>query len=451
MFQREAIKYLRHWAQKENRKPLIIRGARQVGKTSLINEFGKEFDLFLYLNLDKKKDAVFFEKELPVQQIFESLLVTNGLTKPKGRILLFIDEIQNSPVAIKLLRYFYEEMPEIYLVAAGSLLETLINRQVSFPVGRVEYMALRPCTFAEFLGATGEIQILETLNSRSVNELLHNRMTDLFKQYALIGGMPEVVDHFSKNRDLIALGEIYQTLLAGYRDDVEKYAPKELLINPIRQVIKNGWDYAAQRITFEKFAHSNYKSREMAESLRILEKALLLELVYPIVETRLPISKDLKKKPKLLWLDTGLVNYASGIQVELFNKDMISDAWRGKVTEHIVAQEIIGASTRFLDERYFWVREAKNSQAELDFILKTNDFGLIPVEVKSGDNSKLKSLQLFMQDSPSKYAVRFWNKYESIDKITLLSGKSYLLFSLPIYYAGFIEEKIKLMIKNLNQ
>jgi hypothetical protein len=311
-------------------------------------------------------------------------------------------------------------------------------------------MALRPCTFPEYLGATGEIQLLDKLNTLSVNELLHDRMMELFKQYALIGGMPEVVDHFAKNRDLIGLGEIYQALLAGYRDDVEKYAPKDNLVNPIRQVIKNGWDYAAQRITFEKFAHSNYKSREMAESLRILEKALLLELVYPTIETRLPISKDLKKKPKLLWLDTGLVNYASGIQSELFNKEMISDAWRGRVSEHIVAQEIIGASNRFLDERYFWVREAKNSQAELDFLINSNEFGLIPVEVKSGDNSKLKSLQLFMQDSPAKYAVRFWNKFESIDTITLPSGKNFLLFNLPFYYAGYIETKVKSLIPNQN-
>lgn len=449
MFHRDAIIYLRNWAQKETRKPLIIRGARQVGKTSLISEFGKEFDLFLHLNLDKKKDAVFFEKELPVQQIFESILVTNGLTKPKGRVLFFIDEIQNSSVAIKLLRYFYEEMPEIYVVAAGSLLETLMNKRTSFPVGRVEYMALRPCTFTEYLGATGEIQLLEKLNSLTVNELLHDRFMELFRQFTLIGGMPEVVDHFAKNRDLIALSEIYVSLLAGYRDDVEKYAPKNSLVNPIRQVIKNGWEYAAQRITFEKFAHSNYKSREMAESLRILEKALLLELVYPTIETTLPVSKDLKKKPKLIWLDTGLVNYASGIQVELFNKEQISDTWRGKIAEHIVAQEILGASVRFLEERLFWVREAKNSQAELDFLINSNELGLLPVEVKSGDNSKLKSLLLFMQDSPSKYAVRFWNKFESVDTITLPSGKNFLLFNLPIYYAGLIEKKLKSMIKNL--
>lgn len=450
MFQRNAINYLRNWAQKENRKPLVIWGARQVGKTSLIKEFGKEFDLFIHLNLDKKADAFFFERELQVTEIFDSILVSKRLTKPKGKVLLFIDEIQTSSVAIKLLRYFFEEMPELNVIAAGSLLETLFNKQVSFPVGRVEYLALRPCTFSEFLGAMGEIPLQEKLKEVSVNELMHNRLMELFKLFALMGGMPEVIENYTQHKDIVALGEVYETLLAGYREDVEKYAPKDSLINPIRQIIKSGWEYAGQRITFERFAHSNYKSREMAESLRVLEKALLLELVYPTVEIKLPISKDLKKKPKLIWFDTGLVNFASGIQSDLFNQENISDSRRGKVAEHIVAQEMLGASFRFLEERHFWVREARNSQAELDFVLKTNDFGLLPVEVKGGDNSKLKSLQLFMNDSSAKYAVRFWNKFESIDKITLPSGKSYLLFSLPFYYAGFIEEKIKSLTKNLN-
>lgn len=449
MFQRNAINVLREWARKENRKPLVIRGARQVGKTSLVQEFGKEFDLFLHLNLDKKADAFFFEKELQVKEIFDSILVSKQLTKPQGKVLLFIDEIQTSPVAIKLLRYFFEEMPELYVIAAGSLLETLLNKKISFPVGRVEYLALRPCTFSEFLGAMGELPLLEKLNEAAVNELMHNRMIELFKLFTLIGGMPEVIENYAQHKDIVALGEVYETLLTGYRDDVEKYAPKDALINPIRQIIKSGWEFAGQRITFERFAHSNYKSREMAESLRVLEKALLLELVYPTVETKLPITKDLKKKPKLIWFDTGLVNYASGIQHDIFNHENISDSWRGKVAEHIVAQEILGASFRFLEERHFWVREAKNSQAELDFLINSAEFGLIPVEVKSGDNSKLKSLHLFMENSSAKIAVRFWNNFERTDTIELTNGKIYQLLSLPFYYAGFIEKAVKKRLQNI--
>ncbi len=444
MFKRNVIHDLRNWAGKENRKPMVIRGARQVGKTSLVDEFGKEFDLYLSLNLDKKSDQVFFSKETAVSQIFESILVSKRLQKPRGRVLLFIDEIQNSSFAINSLRYFYEEMPDIHVIAAGSLLETLLHRHVSFPVGRVEYLALRPCTFSEFLGALGEYPLQEKLTSVSVSELLHTRMMELFRQYTLIGGMPEVVDHFANKKDIIALDPIYQTLLTGYRDDIEKYAPKTTIANILRHVIKHGWEFAAQRITFEKFANSNYKSRDMAESLRTLEKALLLELVYPTTEIQLPVTRNLKKKPKLMWLDTGLVNFASGLQIELFGKNNISDTWRGRIAEHIVGQEIIGASNRFMEERNFWVREARNSQAELDFLVTNRHFGIVPVEVKSGDSSRLKSLQLFMQDSTAKVAIRFWNNYESKNYISLPSGKQFALLNLPYYYSGFIDKYLDL-------
>lgn len=440
MFERIAIHYLRAWAKKKSRKPLIIRGARQVGKTSLIDEFGKEFDHYISLNLDRKSDLDFFSIETSATQIFESILISRRLQKPKGKVLFFIDEIQNSSIAIKSLRYFYEDMPELYLIAAGSLLESLMQKQVSFPVGRVEYLALRPCTFSEFLHAMGELPFLEKLTSVSVPKLVHFRLMELFKQYTIIGGMPEIINHFSNERDIIALDNIYQTLLTGYRDDVEKYAPGSTITEILRYVIKYGWDYAAQRITFEKFANSNYKSRDMAETLRTLEKTLLLELVYPTTDTKLPVRKDLKKKPKLMWLDTGLVNYAASLQNELYNKEDISDAWRGLIAEHIVGQEIIGASNRFLEERHFWVREARNSQAELDFLFISANHGIVPVEVKSGDSSRLKSLQLFMQSSPSDIAIRFWGNFESKNKIKTPSGKEFTLFNLPYYYAGFIDK-----------
>ena len=154
MFERNALKWLREWKQREDRKPLVVRGARQVGKTSLIQQFSKDFDIYLSFNLENPDDARLFSKEIPVKELFQLMLLERH--KPqKGTILVFIDEIQNSAYAIKMLRYFYEELPEIYVIAAGSLLETMLNKHISFPVGRVEYMALRPCSFCEFLGAIG--------------------------------------------------------------------------------------------------------------------------------------------------------------------------------------------------------------------------------------------------------------------------------------------------------
>ncbi len=445
MFERNALRWLRQWRTKSTRKPLVIRGARQVGKTSLVDSFGKEFDCYLKFNLDNAEDLALFAKEQPIEELFATLLIVRGKRKDAGSTLLFIDEIQNSPVAIKMLRYFYENLPQVYVIAAGSLLETMLfrNREVSFPVGRVEYMALRPCSFDEFLGAVGESGLQETVRAASVPEVLHSRVEKLFDLYTLIGGMPQVVAEYAATHDIVALDDIYQSLLAGYQDDVEKYTSSETSRNVIRHIITNGWGYADEQITFDHFAASNYKSREVGEAFRTLEKTMLLELCYPTTQTNIPIIPDHKKRPKLLWLDTGIMNYAASVQRELIGKDDINDAWRGKIAEHIVGQELLTLSPQYLTKRTFWVRESKNAQAELDYLYNSREYGLIPIEVKAGSNAHLKSLQSFMRTSTSTTAVRFWNKPLRKDSVAL-EDKEFTLLSLPYYYAGQLDTVLRL-------
>ena len=451
MFERKALNWLRSWRNNKDHKPLVIRGARQVGKTSLVDMFAKEFDCYLRFNLDVEDDLRLFEKEMPVKDLYSLLLVMRNKAKNEGSTLIFIDEIQNSPLAIKMLRYFREELPEVYVIAAGSLLETILdkNKQISFPVGRVEYMALRPCTFEEFLGAMGETGLQEILCSAQVPEALHTRMMSLFNKYSLIGGMPQAVASYAEAEDIVALDSTYQSLIAGYMDDVEKYTKSNTLRNVIRHIITNGWSYADEQIAFDHFAASNYKSREVGEAMRILQKTMLLELVYPSVETNLPIVPDMKKRPRLMWLDTGLVNYAAGVQSELYSVDDLNDAWRGKIAEHIIGQELLGQNNLFLEKRTFWIRDSKNSQAELDYLYNSRRYGLVPIEVKAGSNAHLKSLQEFMFDSRCKYAIRFWNKPERKDVVhiekkdrdgTIIKSRDYTLYSLPYYYAGQLEK-----------
>lgn len=454
MFERKALAWLRSWKNKESHKPLVIRGARQVGKTSLVDAFGKDFDVYLKFNLDDISDRSIFEKEMPIKELYSILLAIRGKKKYEGSTLIFIDEIQNSPIAIKMLRYFYEEYPEVYVIAAGSLLETMLdrNKHISFPVGRVEYMVLRPCTFDEFLGAVDEKGLHDMICSATVPEALHSYVMTLFNKYALVGGMPQAVAEYARTSDIIALDDIYQSLIAGYMDDVEKYTTTDMSRNVIRHIIMNGWAYADEQITFDHFASSNYKSREVGEAMRTLQKTMLLELVYPSVETNVPIVPDMKKRPRLMWLDTGLMNYAAGIQSELYGIDSLNDAWRGKVAEHIVGQELIGQSGRYLEKRTFWVRSNRNSQAELDYLYLSRKYGLIPIEVKSGDNAHLKSLQEFMLNSDCKYAFRFWNNPERTDSIhierkdkagNIIKSKGYTLCSLPFYYAGQLEKVLE--------
>jgi len=440
MFQREALENLKRWAAKPKHKPLVLRGARQVGKTTLVDEFAGRFDTYLYLNLENKRAKALFEEDFSMDELVSQIFLFCNKPREKGkRVLLFIDEIQYSPPAVARLRYFYEEVPDLFVIAAGSLLETLISAQISFPVGRVEYLAVRPCSFCEFLVAMGETELEKAIKQHSISQALHSKTMSLFNTFTFTGGMPEIVAHFAENRDFVSLNEIYETLLTSYRDDVEKYAKNEAMKHIIRYILKEGWSYALQRIALGNFANSSYKSREMGEAFRTLEKTMLLELVYPAISTLLPASADLKRSPKLIWNDVGLVNYAANIQQEIFGSKDILDAYRGKIAEQIVAQELLAHETRVSAQRAFWVREKKGSDAEIDFILQYES-KIIPIEVKSGHNAKLRSLHLFMDEAPHDIAVRVWSQPFSIDEVITPTGKKFKLLNVPFYYVGGLKE-----------
>jgi predicted AAA+ superfamily ATPase len=437
VIERNLIVELEQWATKTNRKPLILRGSRQVGKTTLVNNFAKRFDNYLYLNFEKNPSAIaLFEKEQETDDLLaETFLFCNKENKP-GKTLLFIDEIQNCKMAITKLRYFHEaKMPDIYVIAAGSMLESMLNKHVSFPVGRVEYLAVRPCVYNEFLRAIGEHQLEKALLNCKIPEALHSKAMNLFNTFALIGGMPEVVADYAENKNFVGLKSIYESLLTSYRDDVEKYARNETMSQTIRYILQSGWKFVAERITLGGFAGSSYQSREMGEAFRTLEKTFVLELCYPTTDTLVPIVKDLKRSPKLLWLDCGLVNYAANIQKEVFGAMDILDVWRGKIAEQMVAQELLALDSSVSNVRNFWVRNKKDSQAEVDFVIQF-DSKVIPIEVKSGHNAKLRSLHLFMDEAPHNVAVRIWSQPFSIDEVTTRQGKNFKLINLPFYYIG---------------
>lgn len=445
MINRNLIASLRFWAKDEDRKPLVLRGARQVGKTTLVNDFSKDFDVYLKLNLDKEEDCSLFDDYREINSLISAIYVSNGQVKRDVPTLLFIDEIQSSPKAVAMLRYFYEEANWLYVIAAGSLLESLLNRTISFPVGRVEYMAVHPCSFTEFLNGIGEDfdqQLIETVNGEAV----HKRLMQYFRDFAVVGGMPAVVKKYAVKRDILACNRIYDGLLAAYSDDVEKYAHSDVLVQVIRYLISEGWRYAGAAIAFERFGGSNYRSREVGEAFRMLEKTMLLELVYPTNSTQFPLLTSRNRKPKLIWLDTGIVNYVAGIRKELFSASDIQDVWRGLVAEHIVAQELVALETRVNVHRQFWMREKTTSSAEVDFVIGYEGKA-IPVEVKSGTNSKLKSLHLFMDEAPHDIAVRVWSQPLSVDLVRTQTGKEFRLINMPFYYVCVLERVLEKILK----
>ena len=432
MFFRQIEVELEKWAAKPGRKPLILRGARQVGKTTVVHKFGKKFDNYLYVNLEKSSAKDLMESKDEVKNLLPLLFLYTNNTRKEGTTLLFIDEIQVSAHVLSLLRYFYEETPDIFVIAAGSLLETMLDKHISIPVGRVEYMALHPCSFIEFLIAIGEDRFVALIVKGELPEAFHTTIMDFFNIYALIGGMPEVIADYVNQRDILGLSSVFNQLLNGYKNDVEKYAENNKQANVIRHILENGWAFSAQTITLGGFASSAYQARETGVALRTLSKAMLLALVYPTTSVLMPVISDLKKAPKLFWLDVGLVNYAAGIQREYILKKDLLDTWRGRAAEQIVAQEFTALYFEVGRKNNFWVRNKRGSTAEVDFVYVWNGI-VFPVEVKSGHNAHLKSLHQFMLDANHDLAIRIWSGKYSVDIVQNLYGKSFKLINLPFY------------------
>jgi uncharacterized protein len=446
---RNILVELENWRKSDSRKPLILRGARQVGKTTAINIFGKTYAQFISLNLEKPEEADLFHKGQNIQRLVEAIFfLHNKNIQQKADTLLFIDEIQAVPKAISLLRYFYEEIPELHVIAAGSLLETILKENISVPVGRVEYKVLRPVSFDEFLKAVGEAASAEIIKQIPLPEYAQNKLLQLFHSYALIGGMPEAVQHYSVHRDLGALTSIYESILVSYLEDVEKYARNTTMVQIIRHCIRSAFGEAGGRISFQGFGQSNYKSREVAEALRTLEKTLLVKLVYPVTQTQLPLLSDKRKKPRLQVLDTGLMNRFAGLQASLLGVSSLNNIYEGKVAEHIVGQELLARKFNILHENFFWVREKKGAEAEVDFVVPLED-KVIPLEVKNGATGKLKSLHQFMDSVPHTMAVRLYSGTLNVHAAITPNGKNFHLLNLPYYLVSQLDSYLNWFQKQI--
>ena len=440
MYQRNAVQELLKWKKSTGRKPLVLRGARQVGKTTVVDVFSQTYAQYIYLNLELEKEREVFQKYGSIDEIVPYIFLQYNKNLDKaGDTLLFIDEIQIEPKAVAMLRYFYEKYPNLHVIAAGSMLETLFDRGINFPVGRVEFRVVHPVNFEEFLGAVNEIQALEMYHKVPLPAFAHTKLLQLFHTYTLIGGMPEVVAKYAKNKDITSLSGIYESLLATYFDDVEKYAKNRNQVQMVRHAIRASFYEAGARIKYQGFGASLYNSREMSEVLRMLEKTMLIHLIYPTTQTAAPFMPDVKKSPKLHTLDTGMVNYFSGLQKELFGTRDLNAHYQGKITAHIVGQEILASKFNILHSLNFWVRDKKQSDAEVDF-LYNHDGQMIPVEVKSGKSGKLRSLLQFLDMSGISVAVRFYAGPYQVEEHKTFEGKPFKLINIPYFLVGKLAE-----------
>jgi uncharacterized protein len=437
MFARHINRILMEWKNRANRKPLVVRGARQVGKTSAVHMFGKAaFENYIYINLEIEDNAALFAKTLPLKELVQLIqLKFNQRIKP-GSTLIFIDEIQNSPVAMNQMRFFHEEMPDVHIISAGSLLEVKIKTEgFTFPVGRVEYCYMHPVTFDEFLSALGETEASDLIASFKSDEYpaeeIHSVMMKKFHHYMIVGGMPEAVARYAEAGNFMDADPIYESILTGFRDDVVKYAGSAKT-KYIQHIIEHASKYVGLRIRYEKFGESNFRSREMSEAFDVLEKAMIINRVFASASRQIPLMGNLKKAPKFLHLDIGLVNYQLGIRSEIASIDDINAVYHGQLGEQIVGQTLLSLNIRKNAPLHYWYRDQKGAISEVDYLL-TVDNRLVPVEVKSGKTGSLRSLNQFMDESGSDLAVRVYSGPFARETITTSSKKKFILLSVPFY------------------
>jgi predicted AAA+ superfamily ATPase len=440
MFKRNLLKYLETWKNSRNRKPLILRGARQVGKTSVIGLFGQAFDQFIVLNLERDSDKNLFENSTSVEMVLKGIELSKGKNPFQPNTLLFIDEIQNSAKAIELLRYFYEDYPKIAVVCAGSLLEAIMKKEgFSFPVGRVEFLYMHPLTFDEYLQALGKDKVLKALQEITPDNLpdanLHQMAGEIFNEYCFVGGMPAVVQDFLENKSYAIIADIKESILTALKDDVAKYSHMTES-KYLRHVIEYAPYSVGTRITYEKFGNSLYRSREIKHAFELLEYAMIIQRVYGSPTVTPPIVPHFRVAPKLVYLDSGLVIQKLGLTSEISITKDLNSIFRGSFAEQIAGQAFLSENIKRHDALSFWYRNTQSSIAETDYSYLHNG-KVIPVEVKSGSTGSLKSLHQFMHLAPSKQAVRLYSgelKSETVEankiKFNLISVPFYLQWRL---------------------
>ncbi len=436
MFNRKIINYLAGWKEKATRKPLILRGARQVGKTSAVLMFAeKYFKNTVYINLDKADHAKLFKEDISLDDFEKIIQIKFHQTIIPGETLVFIDEIQNSLSLIKLLRFFYEEKPELHVIAAGSLLQVRIDREgFSLPVGRVEYAYLYPLDFFEYLEAMGEGDLAGYLKEVKSNEIIpeaiHNTAINLFYEYAMVGGMPEIIKYYSQNKDINELESIYSSLSTSYSEDVYKYA-SSADVKYLIHIIEKLPYYAGTAITYEKFGESNYRSREMGKAFDLLEKAMLINKLQATKSVELPLMGQSKRPKKLLFLDVGLINHQIGIRGDFLEMKDLNNLYKGRISEQIVGQNILAQFMQCPLDIFYWAKEKEKGRAEVDYCLSHNN-QIVGIEVKSGVTRNMKSLLSFGGVVKNAKLIRIYGGPRSREKVKY-AGKSLFLESIPFY------------------
>jgi predicted AAA+ superfamily ATPase len=404
---RTEIANLITWKSSKSRKPLIIRGARQVGKTWLMKEFGKnEYKQTIYINFESSKHLhSIFNTDFDIQRILTALQIETGIIANKHDTLIIFDEIQEVPEAITSLKYFYETAPEYHIIAAGSLLGVALHKHISFPVGKVEFLDLYPLSFTKFLTAIEQKNLVSLLENKNweLIKSFKEKFILFLKQYYFIGGMPEAVHSFSINNDFNEVRKIQKAILNAYEQDFSKHAPIEI-VPRIRMV----WNSISAQLAKEnrKFIYGLIKKGARAKDFELAITWLidcgLIHKINRISKPAIPLKAYMDISAfKLFLVDIGLLNAMGNIDIKtLLEKNSIFQEFKGAITEQFVLQQML-CSKKF--NIYYW--SAEKSDAEIDFLIQ-HEGQVIPIEVKAEENLQAKSLKVFCEKFKPQLAIR---------------------------------------------
>jgi predicted AAA+ superfamily ATPase len=454
---RNILKDFNIWKSNSSRKPLVIRGGRQVGKTFLIRLFAKEhFNHLVEINFERDPEISTLFASRDPEKIIRLLELQFNIPIKSGSTLLFLDEIQAVPPVLSTLRYFYEEMPDLHVIAAGSLLEFALEEPAfSMPVGRIEYMHLGPLLFEEFLIAAGKDRLADFLNHLSLGEdipgPIHNQLLGLLKIFLVAGGMPEAVAVYLKNSSWQQCESIKQSLLLTYQDDFSKYKGRVQHQRLVR-VFKKLPMLAGQKFKYVN-VDRNERSVDLSRALALLCQARVAYKVFHSSSSGVPLGATIdEKKFKALFLDVGLMSTATGLNLLDYEKaEDVMVVNSGSICEQFIGQQLLYSQQSYREpELYYWAREKKNSSAEVDYVIAEGS-AIVPIEVKAGKSGTLKSLHMFLREKSLALGVRFNSDIPSLLtlKTTLPDGQNlnYQLLSLPLYLAGQVRRFIRQCIE----
>ena len=434
------------WKNSERRKPLLLRGARQVGKTYAVRQLGKKCDDFVEVNFELRPDAIpVFETNLKPERIIRDLSILLNKKIIPGKTLLFFDEIQAAPKAIISLRYFYELMPELHVIAAGSLLDFSIE-SIGIPVGRVVSLYMYPMSFIEFLHALDYGLLLQSIFVHDVHDpmpsTLHEPLVALFGQFMAVGGMPEAVSVWRETQDLQACGNVHRTLVDSYRQDFAKYATRfqikyiERLFSGIPRQMGNKFKYSA--------IEGEYRKRDLVPCFDLLQTAGVAHRVYRTRANGVPLGSEAEYEYfKAILLDVALSQTMLDVSLgPWLLKPLETLINKGPLVETAVGQELLAYSSPWQKSRlYYWISHGRSAEAEVDYVVVAEG-NIVPIEVKSGSSARLKSMRMFLNcHKESPYGIRFWgSNYDQNSTI-----HSFPLYAIAGAFDRFSDVQLKIL------